>query len=269
MNLLSQEIEKLIQDEIINPLISNNYNSVITGIELVLKRIYDNIPDYKRISYGRVHTVKVLSKYLFEKDVDTENVKLLFEQTDNWYAKSTALGLISHYALKDYMPYLLYFEEAAADDNWDVREMAQMFFRKLIKKYPKQMQVYLIELTQSKNENVRRFVSETIRPVCENKWFQKEPKYSLKILKKLFKENSTYPKTSVGNNLSDLARQNPELVYKIVEELVESGDKNSYWIAYRACRNLVKKEPERVMDLLKIDEYKYKNNKYQRSDKGN
>ena len=48
--------------------------------------------------------------------------------------------------------------------------------------------------------------------------------------------------------------------------LVERGDKNSYWIAYRACRNLVKKEPIKVMDLLKIDEYKYKNRIHRRSD---
>jgi 3-methyladenine DNA glycosylase AlkC len=71
---------------------------------------------------------------------------------------------------------------------------------------------------------------------------------------------------TVGNNLSDLARQLPDLVYDLVEELVGSGDKNSFWIAYRACRNLVKTEPIRVLDLLKTDEYKYKDRVYKRSD---
>jgi hypothetical protein len=65
-----------------------------------------------------------------------------------------------------------------------------------------------------------------------------------------------YPRTSVDKNLSDLARRLPELVYGLVDELVASGDKNSYWIAYRACRKLVKKEPIRVMDLLEVDMYK-------------
>jgi hypothetical protein len=46
--------------------------------------------------------------------------------------------------------------------------------------------------------------------------------------------------------------------------LVASGDKNSYWIAYRACRNLVKKDPKRVMNLLGIDEYRYKKTVYKR-----
>ena len=70
----------------------------------------------------------------------------------------------------------------------------------------------------------------------------------------------------MGNNLSDLARQLPDLVYTLVEELVKSGDKNSCWIAYRACRNLVKKEPIKMMDLLKVDEYKYKKRIHKRSD---
>lgn len=36
----------------------------------------------------------------------------------------------------------------------------------------------------------------------------------------------------------DLARRLTDLVYDLVKELVDSGDKNSYWIAYRACGNL-------------------------------
>ena len=265
MNLIDQKVEFDIQNQIIGSLVLDDIKHAVFGIENVLGMMYDLIPDNKRISYGRVHTVKLLSKYLFDKAVDPEKIKLVFDGTNNWYAKSTALGVISYYALDDYKSYLIYFEKAAADDNWDVREMAQMFFRKLIKKYPEQIQLYLIELTKSKNENIRRFVGETIRPVCENGWFQEKPEYSLNILKHLFKEKSAYPRTSVGNNLSDLARQNPELVCKIVKDLVDSADKNSNWIAYRACRNLVKKEPERIMDLLKVDEYKYKKAKYLRN----
>jgi hypothetical protein len=64
----------------------------------------------------------------------------------------------------------------------------------------------------------------------------------------------------------DLARRLPDLVYDLVKELVDSGDKNSYWIAYRACRNFVKKEPIKVMDLLKVDEYKYKKRIHKRSE---
>jgi len=64
----------------------------------------------------------------------------------------------------------------------------------------------------------------------------------------------------------DLARRLPDLVFGIIRELVGTGDKNSYWIAYRACRNLVKKEPIKVMDLLQVDEYRYKKKRYRRND---
>ena len=82
----------------------------------------------------------------------------------------------------------------------------------------------------------------------------------------IFWESAPYPRTSVGNNLSDLAKRHPEMVYKLVKELVDSGNKHSYWIAYRACRNLVKQEPIRLMNILKVDEYKYKQRVHRRCD---
>ncbi len=51
-----------------------------------------------------------------------------------------------------------------------------------------------------------------------------------------------------------------------MKKLAGSGNDNSYWIAYRACRNLVKKEPVLVMDILKIDRYKYKDRDVERKD---
>jgi hypothetical protein len=59
-------------------------------------------------------------------------------------------------------------------------------------------------------------------------------------------------------------RSSPELIFTIVEELATNGDDNSRWIAHRACRNLVKKEPERVLDVLDVDEYHYKDRHYHR-----
>jgi 3-methyladenine DNA glycosylase AlkC len=144
--------------------------------------------------------------------------------------------------------------------------MAQGLFRKLIAKHPNDVREFLLRLTESPDANLRRFVAETLRPVQENKWFYRDPEYPLSILRNMFKESSPYPRTSVGNNLSDLARRLPDTIYGLVRELVDSGDDNSYWIAYRACRNLVKLDPIRVMNLLRVDEYQYKKRVYRRSD---
>jgi 3-methyladenine DNA glycosylase AlkC len=105
-----------------------------------------------------------------------------------------------------------------------------------------------------------------LRPVVENQWLYKDLDYSISILRHLFTEAHPYPRTSVGNNLSDIARRDPERAYALVAELIAMNNKNARWIATRACRNLVKKEPIRVMDLLGVDEYKYKKRVHKRSD---
>lgn len=271
MNLLNADIEHKIAESIIQNCINRKCDIAILNISKIIEELYANIPENKRISYGRVHTVRVLSEYLFNQlgEIGESTFKIassIFMKGDEYKSKSVALGMLSFVGLKNCEKVLPYFEAAASDENWDVREMAQMFFKKIIKRYPDEMKEYLQKLVTSENSNMRRFVAETLRPVQENKWFYNNSDYPLSILRHLFKESVAYPRTSVGNNLCDLARRLPELVLELVKELVESGDKNSYWIAYRACRNLVKKDPIKVMDLLKVDEYKYKTWIYERSD---
>ena len=269
MNILNAEVESKIQKDIINPLLQGKYALAMERIPPIVDELYANIPDNKRISYGIVHVIKTLSEYLYarlvEKDAPVYQIaSRIFKESDDCNAKGVSLGMLSYYGLGDYKKVLPSFESAAASSDWQVREFAQMYFRKLIAKHPGEMKKYLLKLVKSKDANIRRFVGETLRPVQENRWFYRNPDYPLSILRYMFKETSPYPRTSVGNNLSDLTRRLPDLVYDIVKELVASGDKDSYWIAYRACRNLVKKEPVKVMDLLKVDEYKYKKRIYKR-----
>jgi 3-methyladenine DNA glycosylase AlkC len=271
MKILNAEIESKIQKDVIAPLLQGEYALAMGNIAPIVDELYANIPDNKRISYGVVHVIKTLSEYLYthlvERDAPVYRIaSCIFKESDDCNAKGVSLGILSYYGLGDYKKALPYFESAAASPDWQMRELAQMFFRRLIQKHPDRMKKYLLQLVKSKDANIRRFVAETLRPVQENRWFYTDPDYPLAILRNMFKESSPYPRTSVGNNLSDLARQLPDLVYDIVKELVESCDKNSYWIAYRACRNLVRKDPIKVMNLLKVDEYKYKQRIYQRID---
>lgn len=271
MRILTDEVETKIRKGIITAIAQREYDSALQHVLSVLDELYANIPDGKRASYGRVYTLKVLSKHLFSRltEIDEavfEIASNMFTKSDDFRSTGVSLGILSFFGLGDYRKVLPFFELAAASSDWNVRELAQVFFRKLIRKHPQVMKEYLLELVESEDPNIRRFVSETLRPVQENRWFFKSPDYPLSILRKMFRESSPYPRTSVGNNLSDLSKRLPELVFNLVEELVESQDSNSYWIAYRACRNLVKKEPVRVIDLLGVDEYKYKKRVYRRSD---
>jgi 3-methyladenine DNA glycosylase AlkC len=158
-----------------------------------------------------------------------------------------------------------FFGGAAGSEAWVVREFAAGAFRKVIGPNKALVQTWLMQAARSADPNLRRFASETLRPVVLNRWLNQTPEYSLAVLRLMFREAHPYPRTSVGNNLSDLSRRQPELIFSLVGALVESGDKNSAWIAYRACRNLVKKQSGRVMDLLGVDEYHYKDRNYFRN----
>ena len=271
MDILNEEIKKKIQRDIINIVLQEKYNLAIKNISNIVDELYTNIPDDKRISYGIVYTIKVLSEYLYFRLIEInaplyQITSKIFKESDDFKSKAVSLGILSFYGLIDYKKVFPYFESAAASSDWNMRELSSILFRKIIKKYPDKTKKYLLKLIKSKDANLRRFISETLRPVQENRWFYKNPDYPLSILKNMFKESSPYPRTSVGNNLSDLAKKLPDRVYGLIKELVESGDQNPYWIAYRACRNLVKKEPIKVMNLLKVDEYKYKKRIYKRDD---
>ncbi|MEM3562131.1 MAG: hypothetical protein QXR19_02760 [Candidatus Jordarchaeaceae archaeon] len=140
----------------------------------------------------------------------------------------------------DYKEVLPYFESVASSPVFDMREMAQMFFRRLIRRYLSEMRECLLQLVKSEDAKIRKFVAETLRPVQENRWFYENPDYPLSVLKHMFKEGAPYPSTAVGNNLGDLAKMHPYLVYDLVKEQIERGDENFYWTAYLVCRNLVK-----------------------------
>jgi 3-methyladenine DNA glycosylase AlkC len=271
MNILTPEIKEKVQSGILDAITRKEYDQASRQISEVLAELYASIPDKNRVSYGTVYTIKVLSQYLYTQLARAgapvyEVAGAMVKESADIKPRCVALGIISFYGLADLEATLGNFEAAAASTDWEMREIAQMLFRKLIAKHPNEVREFLLGLTASPDANLRRFAAETLRPVQENKWFYQDPDYPLSILRNMFKEPSPYPRTSVGNNLSDLARRLPDLVYNLVDELVDSGDENSYWIAYRACRNLVKVDPIKVMDLLRVDEYRYKKRVYRRSD---
>lgn len=247
---------------------------IVADMENLIEQIRAGIPEKKRISYGRYSIVKQLGLMLYPmlKETGIDVFYFAFEifkaSKHDQFVRSLAVQIISIYGLetKNLSKVLPVFKKAAVDENWIMRECSAGFIRKLVKKYPERMNRWYLKQVKSKNPMLRRFASESLRPVADNLWFKKHPEFTFSVIKNLFTESVPYPRTSVGNILSDWANIDNEKIYKIVEDLVSSHDKNSYWIAYRACRNLVKKEPIRVMDLLGVDEYKYKKRIYYRKD---
>lgn len=247
-------------------------DEVVSGFETIIEAIRDDIPEKKKISYGRYSIVSKMGMMVYpilcEKNIEILDFAYRIFKTSECdpFVRSLAVQLYTIHGEKQGAPaeVLLLLEEAAMDNDWLVRECSQGFVRKLVKKYPEKMHTWYMQMVKSDSPMQRRFACESLRPVADNRWFKKDPGYALSIIQNLFKEQDDYPRTSVGNSLSDWMRIDEENTLKIVAELAVNGNSNSYWIAYRACRNLVKKNPVLVMDMLKTDRYIYKDRKFYR-----
>lgn len=270
MAVIPQDIINKVEDEIKNSFTKNIYSLSIDECELesekLIQTLHDAIDDKKRISYGITYVIKILCKLIYQNIDDPYKAGLfLYNNMKDFRSRCVGLGVLSHLGVDNPNEILPILAEAASSEQWEIKEFVQMFVRKITKKHPETVQKFLIKSAKSDDPNKRRFASECLRPVAENRWINDNPEFSLTVLRLLFKEEDPFPRVSVGNNLSDLSRKHPELVFSVVQELMDLDNDNSTFIAHRACRNLVINEPIRVMDTLRIDEYKYKNRSYKRN----
>lgn len=235
-------------------------------LHTLIEAIRSDIPEKKRISLGRYSIVRDLGLEMYpllvETDVDVFSfgVSLFDNHEADPFVRSLGVQLVSIRGLEpgNLDEALEVFERAAADEDWPVRECSAGFVRKLVKAFPEELHRWYLAMVRSEDPLKRRFASESLRPVADNGWFRKNPEYALSIIEHLFEESDSYPRTSAGNALSDWMRIDEERTRKIVERLAKSGNKNSRWIAFRACRNLVKKDPDWVLETLGVNEYGYK-----------
>jgi len=250
------EAQRIVEKDFKNLSACSEITELEKRAEALIGMLHENIDDKKRISYGITYVISLLSKMFFEAcDNPYKGGLAMYENMQSFRVRCLGLGVLSHVGIErpdDILPIL---GEASSSDQWETKEFVQ-----------EKARAFLIEMAKSDDANKRRLASESLRPVAENKWINDNPDFSLSVLRLLFKESAPYPRVSVGNNLSDLSRKHPELIFSIVEELMALNDKNAEFIAHRACRNLVIKDPLRVMDILGCDEYKYKNRHYKRSE---
>ena len=253
---------------------STSISNLANSLDILINQIRSDIPEKKKISYGRYTIIKKLGIFIYpllsDKNIDIKDfVYTIFNNTEHdEFVRSLSVQILSVYGNEtgNLDDSLKLFEKASCDDSWEVRECSQGFVRKLVKNHPDKIHKWYLKMVTSKNPMQRRFASESLRPVADNKWFRNKPEFAFSIIENLYKEPEQYPRSSIGNSLSDWMRVDETSTFEIVKKLAINGDKNSYWIAYRACRNYVKKEPIIVMNLLKTDKYTYKSKTYFRKD---
>ncbi|MBR8742923.1 DNA alkylation repair protein [Nocardiopsis sp. MG754419] len=103
--------------------------------------------------------------------------------------------------------------------------------------------------------NVRRFASEGIRPRLP--WARRLPAFVvdpapvLEVLEYLRSDPSKYVRTSVANNLNDIARAHPDLVLDLAERWTrESPTPETAWTLRHGLRTLIKEGDQRALALV-------------------
>lgn len=124
----------------------------------------------------------------------------------------------------------------------------------------KRMMRQMLEWAGSDNHHVRRLASEGCRPRLP--WavslpaFKKDPQPVLKILQRLKNDDSEYVRRSVANNLNDISKDNPEIVFAIAQRWL-GKNKNTNRLIKHACRTLLKQGDQQVLNLFGYTEAKH------------
>ncbi len=267
------EYDRKTANDIISCFMVGDPSQGVEKIHQMCRSFRETIPDNLRASKGITWILKRVSQLLIEEFECPDRIHVFAEKIYENLAPDEILVGIPIFLIADCSKSALsigldFFRVTGNSTNWVVREFTVVAVHKLIRPHQELLLPWLKDLAWSDQPNLRRLAGEALRPVAENRWLAREPEKSLEILQLLYQESKPYARTSVGNNLSDLAKQNPELILETVKELVASGNPNSYWIAYRACRNMVKKDPEKIMKILGVDEYHYKDRNFHKNDPG-
>jgi 3-methyladenine DNA glycosylase AlkC/urease beta subunit len=162
-----------------------------------------------------------------------------------------------------YLPHVLYVAEHGLghfDDAMRAQyELTQRFtaefsIRAFIERHPAATLARLAEWTRDPSVHVRRLVSEGTRPRLP--WarrlrdFQRDPRPVLELLELLKDDPELYVRRSVANNLNDIGKDHPELLFATARRWLEDADANRRWLVAHALRSAVKRGERGALEAL-------------------
>lgn len=133
----------------------------------------------------------------------------------------------------------------AADKHFGVREISWLAVRSKIAGNLKKSITILSGWSSHKDENIRRFTTESTRPRgvwCEHiEILKQEPALGLPLLEPLNNDPSKYVQDSVGNWLNDASKTSPAFVQSLCARWAKESDtKNTAYIIKKALRTIEK-----------------------------
>ena len=255
-------------------------------INVLLNKEYEIIPEKERIGKGIKFISNHVAKGVFQNLISKKRTNIgfiidLIEKTFD-YGENIDSNILQLYALHIIAEFIISFPEKfekmiplievyAYPSNWIVREtIADAILAGLIKTPNKTLEI-LSNWVKSSNENLRRLVSESLRPHASIKWLRDPTKNDkiIELLTILRKDPSIYVRKSVGNNLKDLSKYMPEKILDLMEFWIDKAqikvhaelsteiglsieNKRLIWTVKHAMRWLKNKNPEFHPFLEKI-----------------
>lgn len=151
------------------------------------------------------------------------------------------------YGMKHFDESMIALEQFTKDST------SELAIRPFIIKYPQKAMRQMVRWSRSDNHHVRRLASEGCRPRLP--WamalgeFKRDPTPIFKILERLKQDESEYVRRSVANNLNDIAKDHPELVYQTAKQWLGVHSDTDKLVKH-ACRTLLKRGEPRVLRLF-------------------
>ncbi len=112
----------------------------------------------------------------------------------------------------------------------------------------------LRQWTTDPSEHVRRLVSEGTRPrlpwAPRLRAFQRDPQPVLTLLELLKDDPSLYVRRSVANNLNDIGKDHPDVLFATAERWLKNASAERQWIIRHALRSAVKRGEAGALRVL-------------------
>lgn len=134
------------------------------------------------------------------------------------------------------------------------RFTAEFSIRPFIERYPQQTLALLQDWARDDNAHVRRLVSEGTRPrlpwASRLRVFQQDPTPVLVLLELLKDDPELYVRRSVANNLNDIGKDHPAMLFATAQRWSQDANANRQWIIRHALRSEVKRADPAALKLL-------------------
>jgi len=166
-----------------------------------------------------------------------------------------------------YLPYTVFIGDHGPEHfdlgmqaNYEItqRFTAEFSIRPFLVQHQERTLEMLHAWTSDASHHVRRLVSEGTRPrlpwASRLPMFQRDPAPVIALLEKLKDDPSLYVRRSVANNLNDIGKDNPDVLFTVARTWLKGAGTDREWIVNHALRSSIKRGEKEAFEILGFGE---------------